>query len=686
MRLIFSDADSTWEDVVQVSVSANPTPIRVNYYVDNVFQVSRASVPFAWAFDTASVDDGVHVIKAEGVYKNRSEFTTKTITIANDPPAPDPDTTDPTAPSALTEISDSQTSVTLGWDASTDAAGVLGYKVYKNSNFVADLPGDSLNYEFVGLVCGMSYNFGVEAYDLAGNVSTRSSVILSTESCPAPEETYVHASDLPWVSMVNGWGPVEKNKSNGENAAGDGNTLTLNGVTYTKGLGCHAFSEIKYALGGDATRFLSDVGVDDESTQGTVVFQVFVDGVKKYDSGLMTSESATQKVDVDLTNAQELKLVVTDGGDGNNHDHADWADAKFAPATFSPPVTPPTPPPTPTAADVVYPMSAHIWGGNTASAMLTHDIVIASDMSAGNPKQARVSNPSLVALAHPAFDPWNSDWTKRRSFALTYGGGLMSWAGGTDSLNPSPLGTIRAYNASIDTGYLAQGSYHFRLDRTQTIDLIMRAAWYCWKLGKGFENEWDGIWSDNLFTGNLLTSGNCFGSNGNLLDAAAWDNNLAWLMNQFRAKGVEFSGGNTVYRSNKEFVRESANVAMNETLEAQISQGPTAYATFLAEAMAWHKASEGKRYLICMHIVPQASTAVMKFGLALATIAGAAYLPYQSHSDLYMPAEMKNNGNRHYLGKAISDPTRSGNTWTRQFEHGTVTANHDTDTGTFSVA
>src|SRR5690606_24960943 len=34
-------------------------------------------------------------------------------------------------------------------------------------------------------------------------------------------------------------------------------------------------------------------------------------------------------VSVDITGKKQLKLVVTDAGDGNGHDHADWADAKL---------------------------------------------------------------------------------------------------------------------------------------------------------------------------------------------------------------------------------------------------------------------------------------------------------------------------------------------------------------------
>ena len=70
------------------------------------------------------------------------------------------------------------------------------------------------------------------------------------------------------------------------------------------------------------------VGVDDEGgSNGSVVFQVYLDGVKKYDSGTMTGASATKFIDLDVTGAKTLRLVVTDAGNGNTFDHADWAGA-----------------------------------------------------------------------------------------------------------------------------------------------------------------------------------------------------------------------------------------------------------------------------------------------------------------------------------------------------------------------
>ncbi len=135
------------------------------------------------------------------------------------------------------------------------------------------------------------------------------------------------------ISATNSWGPIEKNASNGEQAAGDGHPITLNGRRSSQGYGVHASSELRFSLkgsgGAQCRLFTADVGVDDEvGGLGSVTFQVFADGVKLFDSGRMTGSSATKQVNVGVAGRQELRLVVTDAGDGISNDHADWADPK----------------------------------------------------------------------------------------------------------------------------------------------------------------------------------------------------------------------------------------------------------------------------------------------------------------------------------------------------------------------
>jgi hypothetical protein len=62
--------------------------------------------------------------------------------------------------------------------------GVVGYDLYSNTTKVGSTPGT--NYTFGNLTCGTSYTLGVEAYDAAGNHSTRATVGAATAACASP--------------------------------------------------------------------------------------------------------------------------------------------------------------------------------------------------------------------------------------------------------------------------------------------------------------------------------------------------------------------------------------------------------------------------------------------------------------------------------------------------------------------
>ncbi|MFJ1709731.1 NPCBM/NEW2 domain-containing protein [Kitasatospora sp. NPDC088346] len=137
-------------------------------------------------------------------------------------------------------------------------------------------------------------------------------------------------TDSAWTAATSGWGPAEKNKSNGEQAAGDGRTLTIRGTAYPKGIGAHAPSTITYDLAGTCKTLTVDVGLDDETHgKGSVSFEIYRDTTKVADSGTLTSSSPVQHLTADLTGGKQLRLVVTNGGDDINHDHADWANPQL---------------------------------------------------------------------------------------------------------------------------------------------------------------------------------------------------------------------------------------------------------------------------------------------------------------------------------------------------------------------
>jgi len=98
-----------------------------------------------------------------------------------------PDNVAPTAPANLAVTAVAATSVSVSWGASLDNVGVAGYDLFRNGTKVGTIAGT--NYTFGGLACGTSYTLGVEAYDVAGNRSTRASVVAVTSACAAPSDT-----------------------------------------------------------------------------------------------------------------------------------------------------------------------------------------------------------------------------------------------------------------------------------------------------------------------------------------------------------------------------------------------------------------------------------------------------------------------------------------------------------------
>jgi hypothetical protein len=149
-----------------------------------------------------------------------------------------------------------------------------------------------------------------------------------------------YLSDQQWDSATNGWGPVERDRSNAESVAGDGRVMTINSQTFSKGLGVHAVSEISYSLGGNCSSFTAIVGLDDEvdiqNRWGTVSFEVYGDNNKLFDSGVMSGTSPAQSISVSLTGRQTLRLLVTNGSDNVYYDHADWAEARVTCGTVNP--------------------------------------------------------------------------------------------------------------------------------------------------------------------------------------------------------------------------------------------------------------------------------------------------------------------------------------------------------------
>ncbi|SDH86323.1 alpha-galactosidase [Actinokineospora alba] len=146
----------------------------------------------------------------------------------------------------------------------------------------------------------------------------------------APAAGTHQVSAMSWLASSNGWGPVERDKSNGQSAAGDGGSLRIGTTTYATGLGAHADSAVHVYLGKACARFEAKVGVDavGGGTAGTVRFQVYGDGQLLAYTDVLRAGAPAVPLSVPTKGFHTLELRATDARDGKNYDHADWADAR----------------------------------------------------------------------------------------------------------------------------------------------------------------------------------------------------------------------------------------------------------------------------------------------------------------------------------------------------------------------
>ncbi|MBU6400944.1 MAG: NPCBM/NEW2 domain-containing protein, partial [Verrucomicrobia bacterium] len=151
----------------------------------------------------------------------------------------------------------------------------------------------------------------------------------------AYDRSVTYLSDLePFAAQRGTGGPQPTDR---RDRSFDNHTLSLNGGTYAKGLGCAANTVLVYQLKGQYERFRARVGIDREvaaahSPPPSAFFTVFVDGWLRFESGPMRSNTPARSINVDVRNAQMLMLRVSNNwdDDGDNHnDHADWANASL---------------------------------------------------------------------------------------------------------------------------------------------------------------------------------------------------------------------------------------------------------------------------------------------------------------------------------------------------------------------
>jgi len=133
-----------------------------------------------------------------------------------------------------------------------------------------------------------------------------------------------YVSQLTWLSAASSFHSPLVDKSY------FGGPLTIHGVVYPHGIWANSIATINYYLGGGCSRFTADLGLDD-SVQGTgaVDYQLYADGSKIYDSGVVTNSTPTVHADVSVSGAHILELYVGEGNGTIQFGNADFGNPQL---------------------------------------------------------------------------------------------------------------------------------------------------------------------------------------------------------------------------------------------------------------------------------------------------------------------------------------------------------------------
>jgi hypothetical protein len=225
--------------------------------------------------------------------------------------------------------------VTLTWDDS----GADTYRITRSDGAMFECTKNSFVDSDSKIAGGGKYAYEVVAIGWGSKMSAAKKVELTVAAAPVrppkPPPPTIHLSSLQPDVAESGWEKVQTDKSVG------GKPLTVDGKVYEKGIGVHAKSLLVYKIPGDSTRFVATVGLDDEKRDDdrpSVEFEVYGDTKEAGEAPVLLARTPklSQKsfrswfIDTELVSSyRELRLVVTDGGDGDKADHADWVDAGF---------------------------------------------------------------------------------------------------------------------------------------------------------------------------------------------------------------------------------------------------------------------------------------------------------------------------------------------------------------------
>ncbi len=187
--------------------AVDQTPIdHVEFSLDGSKIGSSSTAPYSFTWDSTSVANGTHQLKAVAVDTAGATGSSAITVIDVENPLTQPaDTQPPTAPANVKLTATSPTTVQATWDPSTDDTGVTGYTVSRNGTAIGTVTSPS--FTDITAQPATSYSYSVTASDAAGNVSAASGAVSVTT--PVPPDTT--APTAPTALMATAVSPTQVN-------------------------------------------------------------------------------------------------------------------------------------------------------------------------------------------------------------------------------------------------------------------------------------------------------------------------------------------------------------------------------------------------------------------------------------------------------------------------------------------
>lgn len=163
-------------------------------------------------------------------------------------------------------------------------------------------------------------------------------ITLKAPPIPPLPTVYLDATNTKFVENTSGQAQFGKSYTN--------NKLSLDGKAYDNGIGTHAKALAVATIPKNASRFVAMVGIDDAKRgdeRSSVMFEVYGDVKEMGEPPVLIAQSPvlssktvlTWNFNIELnTRFKELRLVITDAGDGVTSDHANWVNVGFVEKTL----------------------------------------------------------------------------------------------------------------------------------------------------------------------------------------------------------------------------------------------------------------------------------------------------------------------------------------------------------------